>query len=223
MLLVATGGAILYTALNKPKPAAAAPKPPESTLHYIGVRTLFVSGDTFAASAINLYEGVALTARHVCEGEKPSKVWLINIENKRFKPYKFIKDKNPMSDLCIILYKASKKGPMGLTPTVVAGQGTNVIGEQVFSGGYPMHELGPGVFRFTWGVATRTEVVLLAGGQVVAVDIVNFETLPGASGSGVFNERRELVGIISVGGGGMVGMVPLNLIRELLTKNGILL
>ncbi len=131
-------------------------------------------------------EGHILTCAHLVKDKKDATVW---ISGKRFEADVIKQDVE--KDLAIL--KIRPPGGLVLKPLKVAGEDKVSMGEDVFTMGFPMSKVLGNAPRLTKGLVNSTVGFKDNPDQLQ----VSAEIQPGNSGSPLFNNRREVIGVVT--------------------------
>ncbi len=131
-------------------------------------------------------DGHILTCAHVVKDKKDATVW---IGGKRYEAD--IMKQDVEKDLAIL--KIRSPGELILKPLTLAREDKVVMGEDVFTMGFPMSKVLGNAPRLTKGLINSTVGFKDNPDQLQ----VSAEIQPGNSGSPLFNDQREVIGIMT--------------------------
>ena len=135
-----------------------------------------------ACSAVYISPNEALTAAH-CVADTTGNMWVRNSHNKAFRAHIIKKDKK--NDLCLLLIEGPSHPYVKLGPPARIGDKIYVMGND-------------DRMPFTYGEG-HVKNVLIDNDTNILTLVYAVTSLPGSSGSGVFDDKGRLVGIHTMG------------------------
>ena len=186
-------------------------------------RTFRVFYPPYRATAVNLKDGIALTAKHVCEKFDFDGGMLISKGDFKYHVNKIVLDGDTYSDLCLMYYDTNEHSAQ-IPETKVSDIDGDLPGTEMFICGFSSSDY----ISLNRGTVNRLYVEEHIGsGYIFKENEVSAKTDHGISGSGCFNKSMELIGIASIVAADPnspygTGTVPLSKIRAFLESQGLL-
>lgn len=156
-------------------------------------------------------DGYIVTNNHVIENSNAIEVTLKNGESY---PAELIAT-DSKTDLAVIKIEASQ-----LTPAILGDSDALIVGEDAIAIGNPLGELGGTV---TNGIISALDREVTVEGKKMNLLQTNAAINPGNSGGGLFNQKGELIGIVSAKSSGtdIEGLgfaIPVNDVKEVVVQ-----
>lgn len=152
-------------------------------------------------SAIHLANNVFLSVKHVCDGMKQpeaKQAFVTDHKGVSFNILSYETSKYPI-DLCIL--KVTGPSPSLWPETKLAPPGCQIVGSQLYIGSYSGGQVysfraGPCVADHVTDVGDIQDQLYGKQGTQLPVYTVQIPIMRGASGGGIINSSKELVGIM---------------------------
>lgn len=159
--------------------------------------------DGMRGSAIHLANNIFLSVKHVCDGmmnERAEQAYVTDYKGVSFNIISFQTSKYPI-DLCIL--KVAGPTPALWPETKLAPPGCQVVGSTLYIGSYSggqtySFRAGPCVADHVTDVGDIQGAIYGKQGTKLPVYMAQIPIMPGASGGGVINGSKELVGIMAL-------------------------
>lgn len=193
-------------------------KPPAklTQIEFVRHNSLHIIALGGRGSGVYVRGNKVMTAAHVCNGNDPKSLILVDYKNKRHLVDSYVVSQNSQIDLCLITLEQEE---LPLPGVQVGTDPKKFLNELVYIGGFAGGEFysvraAPVVEETFIGIMDS----IFGPPKLYKVQIIQLQGIPGISGAGVLNERRELVGIANIAGPGVTGFVPLSDIIDFLKE-----